>query len=117
MKNNSGLVYSSELGKMCAVCEKPADRCLCRKQNTPAAGDGIVRVRREIKGRQGKGVTVITGLPLDPAVLKQLGKTLKTQCGTGGTVKDGVIEIQGEHRDKLIEILKKDGWIVKAAGG
>jgi translation initiation factor 1 len=81
------------------------------------AGDGIVRVGRQTKGRRGKGVSVITGVPLGPAELKDLAKQLKRLCGSGGTVKDGVIEIQGDHRDRLVEELQKRGWTVKRSGG
>jgi translation initiation factor 1 len=76
-----------------------------------------VRVSRETKGRKGKGVTLIKGLALDALALAQLGKQLKTVCGSGGTVKDGVIEIQGDHGERVIENLKKQGWVVKRAGG
>jgi translation initiation factor 1 len=79
--------------------------------------DGIVRVSRETKGRKGKGVTLIKGLALDAATLAQLGKQLKTACGSGGTVKDGVIEIQGDHCERVIETLRQQGWGVKRAGG
>ncbi len=79
--------------------------------------DGIVRVGRETKGRKGKGVTLVTGVPLPVDELKLLAKELKQKCGTGGTLKDGVIEIQGDHRDILIELLKAKGWTVKKAGG
>ncbi|MFQ5588862.1 MAG: translation initiation factor Sui1 [Nitrospiria bacterium] len=116
-QKNSGLVYSTALGKMCPACGKPEAGCSCRKQQIPPASDGIVRIRRETKRRKGKGVTVITDLPLNPDALKQFGKTLKSQCGTGGTVKNGMIEIQGDHQDKLAEILRKEGWTVKRSGG
>jgi translation initiation factor 1 len=76
----------------------------------------VVRIGRETKGRKGRGVTVVTGVPLDETGLKDLGKQLKAQCGAGGTVKDGVIEIQGDHRDVLLEELRKRGWAVKSAG-
>lgn len=114
---NSALVYSSEFGKMCPKCDKPFSDCHCRQEQSLPEGDGIVRISRETKGRKGKGVTVIKGIPLDSVELKQLGKKLKSQCGTGGTVKDSVIEIQGDHRDQLIEFLKKEGWTVKRLGG
>ena len=78
---------------------------------------GVVRVGRETKGRKGKGVTLVTGVPLAAAELAKLGKELKKKCGTGGTVKDGVIEIQGDHRDRLVAELEKRGWTVKRAGG
>jgi translation initiation factor 1 len=102
---------------MCPACGKPADRCIC-KQTAPAyTGDGIVRVGRETKGRKGKGVTVVTGINLDDAKLKELATSLKQKCGAGGTIKDGVIEIQGDHRDRLIEELQKKGYTVKRSGG
>ena len=80
-------------------------------------GDGIVRIQRETKGRKGKGVTLINGVPLAGAELKQLAKKLKQKCGTGGTIKNGVIEIQGDHRDLLLAELTQLGWKVKIAGG
>ena len=76
-----------------------------------------MRLQRESKGRGGKGVTLITGLPLNSDELKKLAKELKQLCGTGGTVKDGVIEIQGEQREKLKPFLEKKGFKVKIAGG
>jgi translation initiation factor 1 len=76
-----------------------------------------VRVGRESKGRKGKGVTLISGVPLTPEGLKNLASELKHKCGTGGTLKNGVIEIQGDHRDVLIELLKAKGWTVKRSGG
>ena len=88
------------------------DAYVIRRKQVPQS-DGIVRVGRETKGRKGKGVTVITGVPLDETGLKELGKHLKAKCGAGGTVKDGVIEIQGDHRDLLLEELRKRGWTVK----
>jgi translation initiation factor 1 len=119
MKNtNSRLVYSSESGRICAKCKKPIAGCSCSKSaSTPPSGDGVVRVGRETKGRKGKGMTLITGVPLPADELKKLAKELKQKCGTGGTVKDGVIEIQGDHRDALIEMLKARGWTVKKSGG
>jgi translation initiation factor 1 len=76
-----------------------------------------VRVGRETKGRKGAGVTVVTGVPLDGAALKDLAKELKTLCGSGGTVKAGRIEIQGDHRDRLMEALAARGWTVRRSGG
>lgn len=117
-KNTStGLVYSTEHGRICPDCSKPIEGCICKKQKPIAGGDGIVRVGRETKGRKGKGVTVISGLTLDQTGLLALGKDLKKRCGTGGTVKDGRIEIQGDHCDVLIEYLQKRGWRVKRSGG
>lgn len=113
---NSGIVYSTEFGKMCPACNCPVDRCTCRKKPGVVRNDGIVRISRETKGRKGKGVTLISGLPLDAEEIKNLGKTLKKKCGTGGTVKGGIIEIQGDHRDFLIPELEKKGWTVKRIG-
>jgi translation initiation factor 1 len=117
MDHDSRLVYSTEPGKMCPECGKPAGGCVCGPATRKPAGDGIVRVARETKGRQGKGVTVVTGLPLPPAELKALGRHLKQACGSGGTVKNGVIEIQGDHRDRIVAELRHRGFTVKRAGG
>ena len=110
-------VYSDETGRLCLKCGKPIKGCICKKSGTARAGDGIVRISRSTAGRKGKGVTIVTGVPLEGAALKELAKQLKQKCGSGGTLKDGVIEIQGEHRDQLIEELQKLGWTVKRAGG
>jgi translation initiation factor 1 len=120
MKNTNttgGLVYSTEHGKMCPACRQPVAACICSRKAAIPASDGIVRVSRETRGRNGKGVTLVKGLALDALALAQLGKQLKTACGSGGTVKDGVIEIQGDHCERVIETLKKQGWVVKRAGG
>lgn len=111
-----GLVYSTDSGRMCPGCRQPVAQCGCA-QPAPAVSDGIVRVSRETQGRKGKGVTVIRGLALDAAALLQLGRELKAACGSGGTVKDGVIEIQGEHRDRVVDLLTIAGMTVKRAGG
>lgn len=115
----SALVYSTEAGgRMCPDCGEPVAQCRCKelKARVPAT-DGIVRVSHETKGRKGKGVTVVKGVALDAAALTALGKQLKTACGSGGTVKDGVIEIQGDHRETVIAALVKQGHTVKRAGG
>jgi translation initiation factor 1 len=121
MKRNNtsatALVYTTGKGKICPDCNQPTTACTCAKRSAPPAGDGIVRVRRETKGRKGAGVTVITGLPLDAAQLKELAGYLKKKCGSGGTVKEGVIEIQGDHRDLLVTELQRRNWTVKRAGG
>ncbi len=106
-EKNSRLVYSTETGRI--KDEKP-------EASTPQ-GDGIVRIRRETAGRNGKGVTTISGVLLDEARLKDLAKALKVLCGVGGSVKDGVIEIQGDQREKLKAELEKRGFSVKLAGG
>jgi translation initiation factor 1 len=115
-----GLVYSTEAGRMCPVCRLPIAQCRCRQAGVPAAAaaaDGIVRVFFETKGRGGKGVTVIRGLGLDDAALGALGRTLKAACGVGGTAKEGAIELQGDHRERVMTLLKAQGRVVKRAGG
>jgi translation initiation factor 1 len=91
--------------------------CTCRQARPRPAGDGTARVSRESKGRGGKTVTVVRGLPLDDAALVPLGKLLRAGCGSGGTVKDGVIEVQGDHADQVLELLRKQGLAAKRAGG
>jgi translation initiation factor 1 len=119
-KRNSSstpLVWSSELGRVCPGCAKAAAACICSRKQAHPAGDGIVRVRRETKGRGGKTVTVITGLPGSESALTVLVGELKRRCGCGGTMKDGVIEIQGDHGDLLVAELGRRGYTVKRAGG
>ncbi len=111
-----GLVYSTDGGRMCPKCRRPVARCECGKR-TPGASAGVVRVSRETKGRNGKSVTVIRGLALDEAALILLGKELRTACGSGGTVKDGAIEVQGDHCERVIDILGKRFGNVRRAGG
>ena len=114
---NEGLVYSTEFGKACPKCEKPINKCICGKQNIELPNDSIVRIARETKGRKGSGVSIITGVPLDDKNLKKIAKQLKQKCGTGGTVKAGIIEIQGDHRDILKQELSNMGYTVKLSGG
>jgi translation initiation factor 1 len=104
---------------MCPLCGQPTKRCICRKnpRGSKPEGDGIVRVRREVKGRRGKTVTTISGVPLDADALRDLAGDLKRRCGTGGSAKDGTIEIQGDHRDTLAQELRDRGFTVKLAGG
>lgn len=102
---------------MCPACRNPIDQCMCKAQAAPLPSDGIVRVSRETKGRGGKAVTLVKGAPLDPLALAALGKQLRAACGSGGTVKDGVIEVQGDHCERVVELLKKEGWAVKRVGG
>ena len=111
------LVYSTDGGNLCPTCRRPLGRCICDRNKAAVAGDGVVRVSRETKGPKGKGVTVIRGLALAPDALALLGKQLKMACGSGGTVKDGVIEVQGDHCERVIETLKQQGYTVKRAGG
>jgi translation initiation factor 1 len=114
-RSNSRLVYSTESGRMCPDCRQPAAECIC-KARTAILGDGVVRVSRQTKGRGGKCVTIVKGLPLDAIALAALGKQLRTACGSGGTVKDGVIEIQGDHCELVVAALAKHGHQAKRAG-
>ena|SRR5690606_8507357 len=119
MSASGRLVYSTEGGRICPDCQQPVAACRCQelRRNHTKAGDGIVRLRRETKGRKGKGVTLVDGVPLPADELVKLAKTLKNRCGSGGTVKDGVIEIQGDHRATLQSFLQDAGYKVKLAGG
>ncbi len=101
------IVFSTDKGRIKPEQKKPA----------VPKGDGVVRVGRETKGRKGAGMTVVTGVPLHPDGLKDLAKKLKQKCGTGGTVKGRVIEIQGDHRDLIVSELSQLGYTVKKAGG
>ena len=111
------VVYSSHGGRACPLCGEPIARCVCRKSPRAPRGDGIVRVRREVKGRRGKTVTTISGVPLPGEELRVLAGELKRQCGSGGSAKDGVIEIQGDHSDALVSELVRRGYTVKLARG
>jgi translation initiation factor 1 len=119
----SNFVYSTQHGKLCPDCGRPQQGCVCVRAREAQAladaarSDGVVRVARETKGRKGAGVTLVTGLGLVGKDLKALATELKKKCGTGGTIKDGVIEIQGEQRDKLVALLEKKGYTVKRVGG
>ncbi|MFA7382490.1 MAG: translation initiation factor Sui1 [Desulfurivibrionaceae bacterium] len=115
--NNSGLVYSTEHGRTCPNCAKPQAQCSCGQKKATAKGDGIVRVSRETKGRKGSGVTLITGLPLPEPEMAALAKQLKQRCGSGGTVKNGVIEVQGDQREVVLAELLRLGFQAKKAGG
>jgi translation initiation factor 1 len=113
-----GLVYSTDGGRMCPACRRPVAACTCAAKAVPIGpGDGIVRVSRETQRRGGKTVTVVRGLALDAAGLAALGKRLRSACGAGGTVKDGVLEVQGDHAERIVAWLQQDGWTVKRAGG
>ncbi|MGD8975933.1 MAG: translation initiation factor Sui1 [Desulfobacterales bacterium] len=119
--DNTRLVYSTETGKICASCQEPVTECTCKKKksrlNPNVKNDGIVRIRREVKGRKGKTVTTISGFLIDADELQNLAAQLKRRCGAGGSVKDGIIMIQGDHRDTLLSELKKQSYTVKLCGG
>jgi translation initiation factor 1 len=102
---------------VCPECGRPRAECACRARAATPRGDGVVRVRRERKGRRGKTVTTVSGVPLPPDELGELAAELKRSCGAGGSAKDGVIEIQGDHADALFEALRSRGYTVKRAGG
>ncbi|MEE4277836.1 MAG: translation initiation factor Sui1 [Halieaceae bacterium] len=112
-------VYSTDRGRLCPDCGAVKADCRCRlvKAQTPGSDDGVVRIRRETKGRGGKAVTIVTGLALADTELKAMAKTLKQRCGVGGAVKEGNIEIQGEQRETIRAYLEKEGYRVKLAGG
>ena len=111
------IVYSTGIGSLCPNCRRAVKDCVCPRGAPGAAKPGAVRVGREVKGRAGKGVTTVTGLPLSPADIEALATRLKKRCGSGGTVRDGVIEIEGDHRDTIVAELVKVGWPAKSSGG
>jgi translation initiation factor 1 len=113
----SRIVYSTGVGALCPNCRRPVRDCVCPKGAPGAVRPSAVRVGREIKGRAGKGVTTVTGLPLSLSDIESLATRLKKRCGSGGTVRDGVIEIQGDHRDAIVAELIKLGWAAKKSGG
>lgn len=116
-KEFSRLVYSTASGRTCSECGLPVEKCKGHKSPPKPSGDGTVRLRREVKGRKGKTVTTISGVMLEMEELVELAAELKRQCGAGGSLKDGVIVIQGDHREKLLAVLQKKGFRVKLAGG
>src|SRR3990167_8253689 len=120
MKRNlssSGLVYSTDAGRMCPDCRQPMAGCIGRHLQAAPKSAGVVRVFRESKGRGGKTVTLVKGLALDALAMAQLGKQLSAACGSGGTVKDGVIEVQGDHCEVVLQAMQKQGFGAKRAGG
>lgn len=116
-RTNSRLVYSTDGGRLCPQCQRPEAACVCGSARPAAVGDGIVRLHRETKGRGGKAVTIVRGLPLAPAELKVLASALKQKCGVGGSTKGDEIEIQGDQRQILQSELERRGYRVKIAGG
>jgi translation initiation factor 1 len=111
------IIYSTGVGSLCPNCRRPVRECVCPKGVPGAAKPTTVRVGREVKGRAGKGVTTVTGLPMSPSDIDSLATRLKKRCGSGGTVRDGIIEIQGDHRDSIVAELIKLGWPAKKSGG
>jgi translation initiation factor 1 len=119
--DNTRLVYSTETGKIRSSCQRSVTEYTCKKKKSQPGpdikNDGIIRIRREVKGRKGKTVTTISGFLIDADELRNLAAQLKRRCGTGGSVRDGIIIIQGDHRETLLPELKKHGLTVKIAGG
>ena len=116
-QRTKGLVYSTEAGQTCPGCRQPVKQCCCSKEKSRQRSDGVVRVSRQTKGRKGNGVCLIMGVDLGEAELKKLAKQLKKKCGAGGAVKNGIIEIQGDHREVIVDTLIKLGYRAKLAGG
>jgi translation initiation factor 1 len=114
----TNLVYSTDGGRMCPDCRQPLTACQCTaQQKATLRGNGRVRVSREVASRGGKTVSVVRGLAMTDEQIAALSKRLRTACGTGGTAKDGVIEIQGDHTDRLLALLAKEGITAKPGGG
>jgi translation initiation factor 1 len=114
-RGDGRLVYSSDAGRICPDCGRPASDCRC---GTGAPDESIpkrlvAKLRMEKKGRGGKIVTVVDGLPRNAALLKALSQELKRACGTGGAVLDGGVELQGDLRERIREVLQAKGYIVK----
>jgi translation initiation factor 1 len=116
-----GLVYSTDGGRMCPTCRQTQADCRCKALALARAalsqGDGVARVSREKQGRGGKTVTVVRGLTLDAEALAALGRRLRNACGAGGTAKDGMLEVQGDHADRVVALLLAEGHQAKRAGG
>jgi translation initiation factor 1 len=116
------VVYDSDVGRLdrCSNCKRRVEACVCppgSRPQQPQRGDGIVRVSRDKKGRRGKTVTVVTGLPGNAAALAEISTALKKLCGSGGTVSGDNVEIQGDHRERVAAKLTELGHKVKLAGG
>jgi translation initiation factor 1 len=112
------LVYSTDQGRLCPECGQISSQCRCKQINGAVPeGDGIARIRRETKGRKGKGVSIVNGLSLSDTELKNLGKELRQKLSTGGAIKDREMEFQGDHRQVLKTLLEAKGFTVKLAGG
>jgi len=118
-RDENRTVYSTKHGRVCPNCGKPVQNCQCKKKkDRPSVKrDGIIRLRLERKGRGGKSVTLVEGLPSNEDLIKELVSELKRHCGVGGTVKNGMIEIQGDVRDTALLLLQQKGYVVKKAGG
>ena len=119
-QDDDRIVFSSEHGRLCPHCGAPSGRCRCKKKKAaapPPTGDGIVRVSRTRRGRKGKTVTLVEGVLVSSDALRDLASDLKKRCGTGGAIKEGIIEIQGDQRETLVSALEEKGFRVKVSGG
>lgn len=116
-RRGSHAVYSTEAGRLCPQCHRAIVACVCGTDRPAGAGDGVVRIRRESKGRGGKAVTVIEGIPEHPDKLKLICKQLKQRCGVGGALKGSQLEIQGDQRSTCKQQLETMGYRVKLSGG
>ena len=114
---SSNRVYSTDQGRICPSCNQAKTSCRCKAAAVQDKGDGIIRIRRETKGRKGAGVTIIDGLVLEASEMKKLVKKIKQNCSSGGAIKGGSVEIQGEHRESIKALLEKSGYTVKLSGG
>lgn len=115
--SKSRVVYSTDQGRHCPTCSQPVNACRCSNQSISNITDGVVWLQRQVKGRAGKPVVIISGLGLDPSELKKLAKKLKSKCGAGGSIENNDILIQGDNRDLVKSELESLGFIVKLAGG
>jgi translation initiation factor 1 len=111
------LVYSTDMGRHCPECGAAINLCVCGKPELTLNTDGVVRLQRQVKGRAGKPVIAISGLPLKAEDLKTLAKQLKNKCGVGGSIEAGVILIQGDKRTEIKTELEALGYSVKLSGG
>jgi translation initiation factor 1 len=112
-----GMVYSTEQGSLCPDCEQPKKNCVCNTSTRETSPQKTVVISRETKGRRGKGVTLISGISQNDMALKLLARELKAHCACGGTVKNGIIEIQGDRRDTVYGFLSQKGFTCKKSGG
>lgn len=114
---NRAIVYSTEHGRMCGECGYAIQECRCKDKENQFTNEPKIRIWREVKGRRGKIVTLISGLPMNQTDLQEMSKELKKRCGSGGSVKEGAILIQGDHREKIFNYLQEKGYTVKKIGG
>ena len=115
MADRGRIVYSTDVGRVCPTCGWPATDCKCRQssETAPIPSRIVAKLRIEKKGRGGKSVTVVDGLPRNAAFLKALSQELKRACGTGGAVVEGAVELQGDLRERVRACLRMKGFVVK----